>query len=85
MALLASDNAATLSPFPDAGKSLQQLARESVNRQIAASVRGKAAKDLTNPLMLRNLPVARLPQRRAPKRVRSHCSKVKFSIRSAFA
>jgi hypothetical protein len=61
MALLASDNTATLSPFPDAGKSLQQLARESVDRQLAASVRGKRGKDLTNPLQ--NLPLARLPQR----------------------
>ena len=63
MALLASDNAATLSLFPDADKSLQQLARESVDRQLAASVRGKRGKDLTNPLMLQNLPLARLPQR----------------------
>ena len=40
MALVASDNASRLSPFPDAGKTLPQLARESVDRQIAASVQG---------------------------------------------
>jgi hypothetical protein len=38
--LLASDNASKLSPFPDAGKNLQQLARESLDRQIATSVQG---------------------------------------------
>ena len=63
MALLASDNSAALSPFPDAGKSLQQLARESVDRGIAASVQRKGTKDLTSPLTLRNLPVAKLQQR----------------------
>jgi hypothetical protein len=44
--LLASDNALTLSPFADAGKSLPQLARESVDRQIAASVQGKRVPEL---------------------------------------
>jgi hypothetical protein len=41
VALVASDNPSRLAPFPDAGKSLPQLARESVDRQIAASVQGK--------------------------------------------
>jgi hypothetical protein len=41
--LLASDNASKLSPFPDANKSLQQLARESLDRQIAASVQERRA------------------------------------------
>jgi hypothetical protein len=63
VALLGSDNSPALSAFPDAGKSLQQLARESMDRQIAASVEGKRTKDLTAPLTLWNLPVARLPQR----------------------
>ena len=44
--LLASDNTSTLSPFPDAGKSLPQLARELVDRQIAASVQGKRVAEL---------------------------------------
>ncbi len=51
MALLASDNALTLSVFPDASKSLQQLARNSVDRQIAASVHGKRGAELASPLM----------------------------------
>lgn len=54
--LLASDNASRLSPFPDASKSLQQLARESLDRQIAASVqRGRP------PMTSRKLKL--LPQR----------------------
>jgi hypothetical protein len=55
-ALLAGGNAIELSPFPQAGKSLQQLARESVDRTIAASVTGKSAKDLRTLLTLANSP-----------------------------
>lgn len=65
--VLASDNTSTLSPFRDASKSLQQLARESVDREIAASVKGRRTKDLAAPLTLRNLPVARLQQRTQPE------------------
>jgi hypothetical protein len=43
MTLWASDRAPSLSPFPDAGKTVEQLARESVDRQIAASVQGRRA------------------------------------------
>jgi len=46
LVLFASDNAPGLSPFPDAGKSLPQLARELVDRQIAASVQGKRVAEL---------------------------------------
>lgn len=61
--LLASDNAPNLSAFPDAGKSLQQLARESVDRQIAASVQGKRSKEPAAPMALLSMPPKRLPQR----------------------
>jgi len=54
-ALLAGGNSIELSPFPQAGKSLQQLTRESAHRQIAASVAGKSAKDLPAPLTFANL------------------------------
>jgi hypothetical protein len=63
LALLASDNASKLSPFPDAGKSRQQLAREAVDRQIATYVQGRQGKDSAAPLMLQNLPAAKLLQR----------------------
>jgi len=62
MALLASDKGSNLSPFPDAGKSLQQLARESVDREIATSVQGKRPKEPTALLTLPTLPPKRLPQ-----------------------
>jgi hypothetical protein len=62
VALLASDNAAKLSPFADAGKSLPQLARESVDRQIAASVQGKRGAQLAAPVSGER-PLVRLPQR----------------------
>jgi hypothetical protein len=62
-ALLASDNSSKLSPFPDAGKSLQQLARESVDRQIAASVRGKRGPEPASPLAFGARPRVMLPQR----------------------
>ncbi|HEY3456553.1 MAG TPA: hypothetical protein VGK64_18385 [Bryobacteraceae bacterium] len=55
-ALLAGGNSIELSPFPQAGKRLQQLTRESVERTIAASVTGKSAKDLPAPLTFANLP-----------------------------
>jgi hypothetical protein len=63
MALLASDNASKLSPFPDAGKSLPQLARESVDRQIAASLRGKRGPEVASPLVSGGRPLVMLPQR----------------------
>jgi hypothetical protein len=44
-------------------KSLQQLARESVDRQIAASVQGKNKKDWPGSSILRSLPPKKLPQR----------------------
>jgi hypothetical protein len=62
MALLASDKGSSLSAFPDAGKSLEQLARESVDREIAASVQGKRPKEPMALLTLPNLPPRRLPQ-----------------------
>ncbi len=55
--LLASDNASNLSPFPDAGKSVKQLARESLDRQLAASVQERRV-----PMPPRKL---RLPPQRA--------------------
>jgi hypothetical protein len=61
--LLASDSASKLSPFPDAGKSLQQLAWESVDRQIAASVRGKRGPELSSPLAFGKRPRVMPPQR----------------------
>jgi hypothetical protein len=63
LALLASDNASKLSPFPNAGKSRQQLAREAVDRQIATYVQGRRGKDSAAPLTRRILPAAKLPQR----------------------
>jgi len=63
IALLASDNAPGLSPFPDAGKSLPQLARESVDRQIAASVQGKPGVKLASPLMFVEKPRVKMPPR----------------------
>jgi hypothetical protein len=67
--LLASDNASTLSAFPDANKSLQQLARDSVDRQIAASVHGKRGEGLPSPLGFAERRVMR------PQRVRAEaCS-----------
>ena len=54
--VLAGGNSIELSPFPQAGKSLQQLTRESVDRQIAASVAGKTAKDSAASLTFANLP-----------------------------
>lgn len=63
LVLLASDNTSNLSSFPDAGKSLQQFARESVDRQIAASVQGKNKKDWSGSSILRSLPPQKLPQR----------------------
>jgi hypothetical protein len=62
VALLASDGASTLSSFPDASKSLQQLARESVDRQIAASVHGKRAVEPASPLMFGARAPVRLPR-----------------------
>ena len=61
MALLASDKGSNLSAFPDAGKSLQQLARESVGREIAGPVQGKRPKEPTALLTLPDLPPKRLP------------------------
>ena len=49
--LLASENASKLSPFPHASKSLQQLARESLDRQIAASVQARRAPMLSGKLL----------------------------------
>jgi hypothetical protein len=49
--LLASENASKLSPFPDASKSLQQLARESLDRQIAASVQARRAPTISRKLL----------------------------------
>jgi hypothetical protein len=65
MTLLATDNASRLSPFPDASKSLQQLTRESVDRQIAASVQGKRAANTPSIFGARAL--VRLPQRPRPE------------------
>jgi hypothetical protein len=61
--LQASDSASTLSPFPDAGKSLQQLARESVDRRVAASVRGKRGAEPASPLAFGTRLHVKLPQR----------------------
>ena len=58
-ALLAGGNSIELSPFPQAGKSLQQLTRESVDRQIAASVAGNRLQDLPALLTFANLPRAK--------------------------
>jgi hypothetical protein len=55
-AALAGGNSMELAPFPQASRSLQQLTRESVYRQIAASVAGKSAKDSPAPLTFANLP-----------------------------
>jgi hypothetical protein len=64
MTLLATDDASRLSSFPDASKSLQQLARESVDRQIAASVqRKRAAANTASPSMFGARALVRLPQR----------------------
>ena len=65
VALLASDGASTLSSFPNASKSLQQLARESINRQIAASVHGKRGAELASPLMFVEGPRVMLPRARS--------------------
>jgi hypothetical protein len=63
LVLFASDNAPGLSPFADAGKSLPQLVRESVDRQIAASVQGKPGVELASPLMFLERPRVMLPPR----------------------
>lgn len=60
--LLASDNTSALSPFRDASKSLQQLARESVDRQIAASVHGKRSAEPASPLAFGERTPVRLPR-----------------------
>jgi len=66
-ALLAGGNSIELSPFPQAGKSLQQLTRESVDRQIAALVQGKPEKRLGTPFLLGKLQQRKMPELPRPE------------------
>ena len=55
-----------LTPFPDAGKSPRELARQMVNRQLEATVRGTWQNEPPVLPHLRDLPVAQLrPQPRS--------------------
>ncbi len=82
-ALLAGGNSIELSPFPQAGKSLQQLARESMDRRIVVSLAEGRANGLPVPFTFRNLRRAKPVRPELSEMCAIPLLEAKFSIRSA--